>query len=217
MRRFTKIGFAALLLAGVSTPAHAVTVVDATGDFLSGFIGPNDADLDVTSFSVTYDNVAATFTLGATFAGVIDPTKVGRYVIGVNTGTGVNAPFAGIGQGNVRFNQTVTVQKNGTGSVGATALAAGAVTISGNSFTAVVPISLLPTTGWTAVQYGWNLWPRNGGTGVTAISDFAPENSLLAISPIPEPATWLSMLIGFGLAGFALRQRTGKGLRQSER
>lgn len=205
-----KSGLAALALVAGTGTAHAVTITDATGDFLAGFIGTQDPDLDVTSFSVTYDNVTSSFTLGATFAGVINPALAGRYVIGVNTGTGVNAPFAAIGQGNVRFNQTVTVQKNGTGSVGATALAAGAVTINGNAFTAVVPLSLLPTTGWTPVQYGWNLWPRNGGTGVTAISDFAPENSLLAISPIPEPASWLMMMFGFGIAGGALRMRRVK-------
>jgi hypothetical protein len=198
---------AATLLFSVHV-AQAVTVADATGDFLPGFVGDKDADLDVTSFSVSYDAVTSSFLLGAVFAGVIDPAKVGRYVIGVNTGTGVNAPFAAIGQANVRFNQTVTIQKNATGTVGAIALDPGAVLVVGNQFIARVPLSLLPSTGWTPFQYGWNLWPRNGGAGVAAISDFAPENALLAISPIPEPAAWLMLLVGFGVAGGALRSRS---------
>jgi hypothetical protein len=204
MHPLLKSGLAALVLIAGTGTAQAITVVDATGDFLPGFVGTQDADLDVTSFSVTYDGGTSTFTLGATFAGAINPALVGRYVIGVNTGTAPVSPFAGIGQPNVRFTQTVTVQKAGSGTVGTTAIA---VTVSGNAFTALVPLSLLPSTGLTPLQYGWNLWPRNGGTGVAAISDFAPENALLAIVPLPEPATWLSMLIGFVAVGGAMRMR----------
>jgi PEP-CTERM motif len=205
MRKSLKSGLAALAFIAGTGSAHAITVVDATGDFLPGFIGTQDADLDVTSFSVTYDAITSTFTLGATFAGAINPANVGRYIIGVSTGPGGNAPFGSIGQGAVRFQQTVTVQKNGTGTVGAVAL--GSVTVSGNAFTALVPISLLPSTGYTFESYGFNLWPRNGGTGLTAISDFAPENSLLAVGNVPEPATWLTMLVGFGAVGGAMRSR----------
>jgi hypothetical protein len=207
MRKLLKSGLALLALVAGTGTAHAITVIDATGDFLPSFVGTQDADLDVTSFSVTYDTNTSTFTLGATFAGAINPANVGRYVIGVSTGPGGNAPFGSIGQGNVRFQQTVTVQKNGTGTVGAVALAAGAVTINGNAFTALVPIALLPTTGYTFESYGFNLWPRNGGTGVAAISDFSPENSLLAVGNIPEPSTWLTMLVGFGAVGGAMRAR----------
>ncbi len=202
-----KTGIAALALVAGTGTAHAITVVDATGDFLPSFVGTQDADLDVTSFSVTYDTISSTFTLGATFAGAINPANVGRYVIGVNTGTAPVSPFAGIGQPNVRFTQTVTVQKAGTGTVGTTAIA---VTVNGNAFTALVPLALLPSTGLTPLQYGWNLWPRNGGNGVAAISDFAPENALLAIVPLPEMGTWLSMIIGFGAVGGAMRSRRRK-------
>lgn len=205
MRRSFKYAAAALAIVAANSPAHAVSVIDAAGDFLPSFVGAQDADLDVTSFSVTFDSVSSNFTLGATFAGAINPLNAGRYVIGVNTGTGTIAPFASIGQPNVVFNQAVVVLKDGTGSVGAIALAPGSVTIVGNTFTALVPLSLLPTTGWTPEQYGWNIWPRNNGMGVAAISDFAPENALLAISPIPEPGVWLMMLAGFGAVGGALR------------
>jgi hypothetical protein len=210
MRLILTTSLAALALVAGTGTAQAVTVSDATGDFLPGFVGTQDADLDVTSFSVAYDNVTSTFLLGAVFAGAIDPAKVGRYIIGVNTGTGVIAPFGGIGQGNVRFNQAITVQKNGTGTVGATALAAGSILVVGNQFIARVPLALLPSTGFSPTQYGWNIWPRNATAGVAGISDFAPENALLAISPVPEPAAWLTMMVGFGVVGGAMRLRNRK-------
>lgn len=189
------------LLAGTGT-ASAVSVVDATGDFVPGFSGPNDPDLDVTEFSVTYDSTTSLFTLGAILAGTIDTNKAGRYVIGVDTGNGANAPFGTIGAPNVRFTQAFSVLKDGTALIGTTPLS---VALGGSQFSVIVPLSLIPTTGFSPTQYGWNLWPRNGGSGLTAISDFAPDNGLLAITPVPEPGAWAMMLLGFGIVGGALR------------
>lgn len=197
------LGLAGLALAAV--PGHAATVADATNDFLAGFIGPNLADLDVTSFSVVYDSAASKFRLSATLAGAIDPSKVGIYVIGANTGTGTIAPFAGLGQGNVKFNQAITVRKNGTGAIGATVLDPSTISISGNAFSVVVPLSLLPSTGFTAINYGFNLWPRVATGNNNQISDFSPENATL--SAVPEAGTWAMLLFGFGAMGLALRRR----------
>jgi PEP-CTERM motif len=194
------------LVAG--SPALAVTsatVSDPVGDFLPSFTGTPSPDLDVTSFSVSLDSSATTFTLGAVLAGDIDPTLPGFYVIGVDTGSGVNAPFAGIGEPNVRFNQVIVVQKNGTATLGANSLT---TLLSGNQFIVSVPVSLLPSTGAAPVDYGFNVWPRFGSTvtGNAQISDFAPNNALLtARGVLPEPGTWLLMLLGFGLTGGALR------------
>lgn len=38
---------------------------------------------------------------------------------------------------------------------------------------------------------------------------FAGNGGTLTISPVPEPSTWLMMIFGFGLIGFALRNRMG--------
>jgi PEP-CTERM motif len=198
--------FAAALLCSVNA-AHAVSVSDAVGDFLPSFVGPNDADLDVTSFSVTFNSATSIFTLGAVFAGVVNPVNAGRYVFGVNTGTGVIAPFAAIGQPLVVFNQAVVINKDGTGTVGATALPVSDIVVVGNLITAKVALALLPSTGYMPEQYGWNLWPRNAVAGNTGISDFAPNNALLAINPVPEAGTWVMVIVGFGAAGVALRRR----------
>ncbi len=202
MRNLLIVGAAALFF---GSSASAATVADPAGDFLASYLGVHEGDLDVTSFSVKYDAVQSSFLLNATFAGAIDATKAGFYAIGVNTGTGVAHPFGSIGEPNVLFNQVIAVQKAGTATVGATALAAGAVTVAGNSFSAWVPLALLPSTGFSPYHYGFNLWPRDGTAGLGAISDFAPQNATIAA--VPEAATWAMMIVGFGLTGRTLRQR----------
>jgi hypothetical protein len=102
----------------------------------------------------------------------------------------------------------IVVQKNGTATLGANSLTA---LLSGNQFIVNVPVSLLPSTGVAPANYGFNIWPRFGSTvtGNGQISDFAPENALLTtagvVAAVPEPATWLMMLLGSGLIGSAMR------------
>ena len=205
-----KLRLAAALLPLITiSPAVASTVSDPVGDFLPSFTGTASPDLDVTSFSVSLDPGATTFSIGAVLAGDIDPALAGFYVIGVNTGSGTIHPFAAIGEPNVTFNQVIVIQKNGTATLGSNSLTA---LLSGNQFIVSVPVSLLPSTGATASNYGFNLWPRFGATvtGNAQISDFAPDNALLSANgllPVPEPATWLMMLLGFGLIGGVMRFR----------
>src|SRR4051812_31667548 len=174
---------AGAILALAAGPAMATTVVDPTGDFLPTFAGPDDADLDVTSFTVNFDGATNTFMLGATFAGDVDATRAGIYVIGVNTGTGTIQPFASVGAPNVIFNQALVIQKTGVGVVSGHAFTA---TITGNSLAALIPLSFLPTTGFTPGHYGFNIWPRTGLGNNNQIADFAPNDATVAA--VPEPA-----------------------------
>ncbi|WP_253200969.1 PEPxxWA-CTERM sorting domain-containing protein [Sphingomonas quercus] len=194
--------------AGLAIGGQAIaaqTISDPTGDFASGYVGPHQADLDVTSFSVDWIAASSSFLLKSTMAGAIDTSLPGFYAIGVNTGTGPNS-FASIGLGGVRFNQVIAVQKAGTATVSGNSLPSGAVTISGDLLSVLVPLSLLPSTGFAPEQYGFNIWPRSGAGGTEVISDFAPDNATLAAA-VPEPATWATMLAGFGVLGLALRRR----------
>jgi hypothetical protein len=198
---------AGAVLAFVAGPAMAsTTVADAKGDFLSGYTGPKTDDLDVLSFYVAYDATAQLFDLRATMAGDINAATPGFYVIGINTGTGVNHPFGPVGQPNVLFNQAMTIQKTGVGAISVAGVAKSfTATITGDTFEAFIPLSFLPSTGFAARNYGFNLWPRQVTGGLAALADFAPENSTVA--PVPEPAAWALMIAGFGFAGGALRRR----------
>jgi len=208
---------AVLISALVASPAFAsATVSDPVGDILPSFVGTGSPDLDVTSFSVSLNSAATTFTLGAVLAGDIDPSLAGFYVIGVNTGTGAIKPFGGIGEPNVTFDQVIVVQKNGTATLGANSLL---TLLSGNEFIVSVPVSLLPSTGALPQNYGFNIWPREGSTvtGNSQITDFAPNNALLSVNgvlPVPEPGGWALMLLGFGCIGLAMRRRTARPLPQ---
>ncbi|QDZ08976.1 PEP-CTERM sorting domain-containing protein [Sphingomonas panacisoli] len=66
----------------------------------------------------------------------------------------------------------------------------------------------MPSTGYAPENYGFNLWPRIGTGNNNQITDFSPENATLAvITPVPEPATWSLMILGFGAVGGVMRHR----------
>jgi hypothetical protein len=202
----------ALMAASTLAPgAHATTVTDPANDFISTYTGPHDADLDVVSFSVTYNSSLSSFLLQSTMAGMIDTTKDGFYAIGVNTGT-PTSNFGAIMHPGVVFNRVISVQKAGTASIAGVQLTPGSVSVSGNAFSVVVPLSMLPSTGFAPEQYGFNIWPRSASSGGTAvISDFAPEDSTIAAA-VPEASTWAMMAMGFGALGATLRRSRGRSL-----
>ncbi|HEX5262624.1 MAG TPA: PEPxxWA-CTERM sorting domain-containing protein, partial [Phenylobacterium sp.] len=103
--------------------------------------------------------------------------------------------------------------------VSMTNLAAGAVTINGDSISVDIPVSLLPSQGFDIAQYGYNLWPRiTGISNNNQVSDFAPNESplpseglprraLFLATAVPEPGVWSLMIVGFGGIGLTLRRR----------
>jgi hypothetical protein len=198
----------AICLLFACSPAAAAVVSDPTGDFLPTFTGAKSADLDVTNFSVVFDGT--NFLLGATLAGAISAATAANYVIGINTGAGALAPFGDVGEPDVKFDQTIAL----SGATGVALLGNTSLTdsITGDAFSILVPASLLPSTGSTPQDYGFNLWPQLAAApGHTNIADFAPQNALLSISggvsAVPEPRAWETMLLGFGLIGGFMRLR----------
>jgi hypothetical protein len=207
----------ALAVTGFSAGAARAVVVDATGDFLSTYTGPHNGDVDVAAVNAIFNG--DTVSLMALLNGAIGTTPGGIYVWGVNRGAGTEGLLAGtppVGAG-VFFDAVVILRPDGTGQVTTfndgglpptnTLLTAGAITVSGSTITGVIPLSALPSRGFAPADYLYNLWPRNGLGSNTQIADFAPNASSFAAA-VPEPATWATMLIGFGLIGFALRVRS---------
>lgn len=194
----------ALALAATAS-AHAATAADPAHDFLGTFAGSTaSTDLDILSVSATYNPTTDTFVLSSTSDGAIGKTSTGLFVWGVNEG-GNKAGFAANGLPGVLFDQVVLLRPDGTGSVGGTALPTGSVVVSGNTLTASISGSLLPSKGFTKENYTWNLWPRDtafSSAGFGAISDFAPNNSNIATSVVPEPGTYALMLAGLMMIGF---------------
>ena len=188
--------------------AQAIGITDARGDYVPGFTGSKAGDLDVIGSFVTYNRANDTFVFSGTMDADIGTTPGGFYVWGVNKGAGT-AGFAANGYGGILFDAVVILNSNGTGRVGGVNLAAGSVLISGTTIMALVPGSLLPSTGFAKPAYTWNLWPRDPTlTGFAAISDFAPDNSnapVTVLGAVPEPTT--ALLLAVGLAGLALRAR----------
>ena len=194
---------------------HAQAITDPAHDFLPTFAGSAaSADIDVVSAFVTYNASTDLFTLSGTMDGAIGATPSGFYVWGVNRGAGA-AGFAANGLPGVLFDRVVLVRPNGTASIGGgAALPGGSVTISGNTISAVVSGALLPSTGFAKSAYTSNLWPRDGRyTGFAAISDFAPDNSNLVTTAVPEPGSYALLLGGLGVLGFVARRRARKGAR----
>ena len=199
-------------LALASGSAQAVVAIDAPGDYVVGYTGSRLGDLDVLSADVTYNPSSQVFHFTGTMASAIGSSASGFYVWGLNRGAGT-ANFAGNGVGGVLFDSVVILRPDGTATVnrlggGGTTNLSGVTQVSGRTITADIDAALLPSKGAAASAYTWNLWPRDGtitSAGFGQISDFAPNNSNLGVSVVPEPAN--ALLLAAGLAAIGLKRR----------
>jgi hypothetical protein len=226
---FVLVVFVAVLS---NTTAWAESIIDPANDFrtfdptnANSYAGPNNPGLDVLSANVILNLNLQTLTITSTMAGpisgLVDPNtgaNLGSFSWGINHGYG-NLNFADIGLPNVLFDAVLTLNPNGTGTYRGSAAPAGSVVASGNTLTAVLPVSflgpppqpanaigpLLPVVDWT-----YNLWPRSSirtdgtplGFGNAQIADFAPNTQDFAATVVPEPSS--AVLLAIGLLGASL-------------
>jgi hypothetical protein len=189
---------------GLAAAANAFAVTDPRGDFLPSFTGQHVGALDIVSADVAFDPAADVFDLRATTAGPIGGTKGAAYVFGFNLGGTTKTPFVAIGEPGVSFTTAVTLQANGTGAVGATAVA---TRVSGDDIFATVPAALLPTSGVADADVTWSLWSVDTGVaGLARNADFAPDGQI-RVSAVPEPAPVALMGAGLGFLVLAARRR----------
>jgi hypothetical protein len=190
-----------LMLMG-SLPGSATPVSDPANDFLPTFAGPHNNDLDVLSANVTLNG--SNFDLTAALNGPIGQTPGAVYVLGLDRGKGT-PKFSNIGEPGVVFDSTVVVSNTGGAIVNdlisKTKTSISDVTLSGSTLSAVVPLSDLPSEGFSAGHYTFNLWPESGAPNPanTEISEFAPNNAMAPVSATPEPGT--VSLFGMALVG----------------
>jgi hypothetical protein len=210
-------------LVAVSGAAHAQAFIDPVGDFRTNFpVGLRQPYLDVTGGAVYFNGTQ--FILTGTVAGPIpaDAPENLAYVYGVNRGTGTarfDAAPSDLDLPGILFDAAIILRPNGPDALNFfTSLtpitpAIGSVSFSGNTFTAVIAASALPSPNGTPFEaYTFNLWPRLIGAGAgtpnpadVEIPDFAPNATNVGITAVPEPATVL--LLAPALVGLYVARR----------
>jgi hypothetical protein len=214
-----KFAIFALAATVAATGASAAAVVDPQGDFLATYTGPQNGDLDILSASAGFDGT--NFHLSSLQNGMIGTSPGSLYVWGINRGAGTarltfGTPSVGA---NILFDAVAVLFPNGSAravtfpAAGAPTITplSGAVTVAGSNISGIIPLSLLPSRGFAAEDYTFTLWSRRRVDPAmdgfaSEIADFAPDASSFTAS-VPEPATWVTLIVGFGLVGGAMRRR----------
>ena len=247
LRAFPGFRLLALIIGAscASTAVPAASVIDPPNDLrtfdpnnTNSYAGPANSALDVLSVNVILNPGQNTLTFMQTMAGpissLVNPTNgapLGSYSWGINHGYS-SSNFSEINLPNVLFDAVLTLNPNGTGSYRGARAPPGSVTVSGDTLTAVLPISFLAPPPQPANaqgpllsvdQWSYNLWPRSSiktdgsalGFGDAQIADFAPNTNDFAAQVVPEPASAVILatgIVGAGFFGRLMRRRKNRAI-----
>jgi hypothetical protein len=227
MKLLCKAAAAGALLA--SATAAPATVAETAGDFLGTYTGPTSSQVDILSGDVSFDGTA--FVLTATLAGDVTPTPGLLYAWGIDRGAGTpridllrDPDIAG----DILFDAVIVMLPNGMLSVVTIPTAGaptftniiGGTTVSGDTLSATIPLSSLFSTGFAPEDYTFGFWsrvrvdPTVDGTN-NEIADFLLGSGSINARVVPEPGTWMTMLLGFGIIGSIIRRARGQRVLRS--
>ena len=166
-------------------------IADPVGDVMPTYAGGVLPGMDVVAHEVVLLEEQGRVVFYGKMAGsVADTQAIGAlYLFGVNRGLGTarfldppnSTPVIGT---NFVWDLVVRINPDGTGQVNnivagrvITPLNRADISISGNEFTASVPLSALMTAATRPPQeWTYNLWPRNGIGLNVQVSDLAPDD-----------------------------------------
>lgn len=218
MRVALKLFGAAALL--ISASAATAEVSDPADDFLSSYdvALPRDAGVDIIGADVVFDGT--NFLLSATMNADVRDDPGTLFVWTVNRGSGTLRPFAPPGS-SIPLDALIVMFPDGVLRVvtfaGLPTDIAGGTQLSGNTISGTVPLSMLTSLGLAPTDYTFGLWSRirfdptkDGPT--SEIADLLAGSGSIRAA-VPEPATWLTMLLGFGAIGGLMRYRRRPALR----
>ena len=212
---------AAAIAVGLAASPASAAFVDPGSDFLASYTGPQNAEFDILSGSVTYD--ATDLFLTATFAGAFGTTAGSALLWGVDRGAGTNRLITSgppaVGPNTVLLDAVVRFDADGGGRVVTFPVAGlpttvlldpSQIAISGNTVSGRISRALLPSTGFGFANYTYIAWSRSALGGQAFIADLAPDTASIVATAVPEPASWALMIAGFGtVGGLARRRRIG--------
>jgi hypothetical protein len=204
------IGAFALL---TSASAATAGIADPAGDFLASYDPtlPHDPGVDIIGADVVFNG--SNFLLSATMNAAVRDDPGTLFVWTVNRGSGTPKPFAPPGT-SIPLDALVIMFPDGLLRVvtfaGPPTDMTGATHLDGNTISGTVPLSLLATMGLAPSDYAFGLWSRvrvdATRDGTTAeIADLLTGSGSIRAA-VPEPAAWMTMLLGFGFIGGLLRR-----------
>jgi hypothetical protein len=176
------------------TAAAPFAFTAPAGAFYKDYTGPKRPAVDAIGADGAFVTATQTIALRAQMAGPVFDGGPNYYVWGFDRGGAAagTAPFPD--EPAVKFNAVLLVTAdpaNGGTLTGVVNLLNGApaqpvpVTLSApDTLQVSVPASMLPSTGFTADKYTWNLWPRSGlgGTPAAQIGSFIPDNTMAPLA-----------------------------------